>query len=88
MSGRSLVAGPFHQSFAELVYSEIWKKILKELPDSNGNKKIEIHVNPKELNYAIGYKACNRRMLQEKYKQVKFKENKMLEGRQYDAVHN
>ena len=35
LSGEELIAGPFHQSFRELVLTEIWNDILKPLRDSS-----------------------------------------------------
>jgi len=70
--GADLVAGPFHQSFRELVLSTIWKDKLNFLTHKTGDK-IEIHVPAKQINYAIGYKAKNRKLLEQYFRQVKFR---------------
>lgn len=59
ISGTDLVAGPFHVSFRELVLSRIWLERLQSLPEDCTS----IRLNPKDVNYAIGYKACNRKFL-------------------------
>lgn len=62
ISGRELLAGPFHVSFRELVLSRIWRERLSSLP--KGCRRIII--NPKDVNYLVGYKSCNRKWLQAK----------------------
>lgn len=59
ISGTELVAGPFHVSFRELVLSRIWLERLQSLPEDC----VSIRLNPKDLNYAIGYQSCNRKHL-------------------------
>jgi len=71
LDGSDLVAGPFHPSFRELVLSEIWRKKLSEIKSESDS--ITINVNSKELNYAVGYNAINKKMLLEKFKKVGFK---------------
>ena len=83
LSGEELVAGPFHPSFRELVLTEIWNNLLKPLLDSDKTGEIEIHVAPGQLNYAIGYEGRNKKMLLEKYQQVKFYSDQELTGREY-----
>lgn len=70
----SLVAGPFHPSFKELVLTEIWFDKIKILPDLYGFKsQIIIYVHPKSINYAIGHKAKNKLYLQNYFQNLKFK---------------
>lgn len=72
VSGDELVGGPFHSSFKELVISSIWADLLKPLLNGKTDKNIEIHVPTKEINYAIGHKSANRKMLLERFHSVKF----------------
>ncbi len=76
LNGSELVAGPFHPSFRELVLTEIWSEKLQtacsDFPDSSS---LEIQVSPKEINVAIGYKAVNKKKLQQKFKNVIFTPN-------------
>lgn len=78
LSGTDLVAGPFHQSFRELVLSAIWKDKLNFLIQKSGDK-IEILVPAKQINYAIGYNAKNRKMLEQYFGQVKFRVSEKAE---------
>ena len=72
LSGHDLVAGPFHQSFRELVLTEIWNDNFKKLMKDNNHKQISITVNKKTLNYAIGYKSKNKNQLLKYFQEVKF----------------
>ena len=72
LNGEDLIAGPFHQSFKELVLTEIWSDLLKPLTELKAKKNIEIIVPEKEINYAIGYQAKNKKMLMEHFDEVKY----------------
>lgn len=78
LSGTDLIAGPFHPSFRELVLTEIWADKLRSLTEKSG-EKIEITVPPYQFNYAIGYNAKNRAMLERKFKKVKFIRDETVE---------
>lgn len=55
----SVVAGPVHSSFRELVESSIYHDIIfKELQDKKC-KKADVFVNPKEISKAVGNKRQN-----------------------------
>lgn len=81
LDGSELVAGPFHPSFRELVYTEIWRKKLVNV--EHDSDSIIIAVSPKELNYAIGYNATNKNILSEKYRKVKFVVDSKLKKRKF-----
>ncbi len=70
-TGDELIAGPFHPSFKELAMTAVWKDLLKDLTIKKG-ESIKIFVPQKELNFAIGYKASNKKMLAEHFKTVQF----------------
>ncbi|MDL2313308.1 radical SAM protein [Bacteroidales bacterium OttesenSCG-928-B11] len=72
LTGKNLVAGPFHVSFKELVLSEIWKDILNEKTEHITAKHLRIFIPEKAINAAIGYQASNRKWLQEKFTEVTF----------------
>ena len=82
LSGHELIAGPFHQSFRELVLTEIWGEILEPLLHKKG-QKIEVLVPPDQFNYAIGYGAKNKKLLLNKFQEVVFKPSINLRGRDY-----
>ncbi len=71
ITGEELVAGPFHPSFKELVMTSIWRDMLQEIMPEKSDK-IKIFVPEKELNFAIGYRASNKKMLINRFKTVKF----------------
>jgi len=82
------VAGPDMPHFKEKVLSYIWKSILLEGLDlSLKDKKLKISVNPKEINFAVGFAAGNRKYLEQFFKKVKFIMNPKLEGRNYEVVY-
>lgn len=68
IKGEQLLAGPFHVSFKELVLSKIWFEKLENIPLDVKT----ILVNPREINYAIGYGSVNKKKLQEKNPNLKF----------------
>lgn len=72
VTGEELVAGPFHQSFKELVLTAIWGDKLTKIANNMDGNRFEISVPAKELNYAIGYKSVNRNMLLEMFDYVEF----------------
>lgn len=72
ISGDELVDGPFHPSFKELVISSIWTDLLAPILRNTTTKNIEIHVPSKEINYAIGHKSANKKMLLERFNSVRF----------------
>lgn len=68
INGEQLLAGPFHVSFKELVLTKLWQEKLTNIPIDTKT----ILVNPREINYAIGYNGVNRKILQEKFPFLKF----------------
>lgn len=70
----TLVAGPFHVSFKELVLTELWKKRLLLLTQQNTSDTFEVEVPNSEINYAIGYGSMNKKWLEEKYKKLIFRQ--------------
>lgn len=65
------VAGPFHPAFKELVMTQIWKQLFDQAiwPDA---KVLRIEVPQHERNFAIGYKAANKKHLLKRYEKVSF----------------
>jgi len=72
-SEHSLIAGPYHPSFKELVMTEIWKEHLFDHIDFKQNKSIIIYVPHNQLNYAIGYQSENANLLKNHFNSVKIK---------------
>ncbi len=72
-SKHSLVGGPYHQSFRELVMTEIWKEHLFEDIEFKPDKAIIIYVPHEQLNFAIGHKKENALLLKNHFTSVKIK---------------
>lgn len=83
LDGSELIAGPFHPSFRELVYTKIWRKKFKKL--NFEKKEIKIRVSPKELNYAVGYQSSNKKYLEEIFSYVKFAIDPKLKKRNFNV---
>lgn len=88
ISGRDLVAGPYHASFRELVATEIWKRAFRELLNVDSAGRVSIHVAPDQYNVAVGYRAGNQKLLLEKFSTVKFVKDGRLTGRAFYADHH
>lgn len=86
--GDSLIAGPFHQSFKELVLTEIWKDRLLTIKFQQDFKKIIIYVAADQLNHAIGYQSANKKALLKKYDDVLFKIDRFLKGNSFYVNYN
>ncbi|MBO4744939.1 MAG: radical SAM protein [Bacteroidales bacterium] len=66
MNHSSLIAGPFHVSFRELVMTRIWHdRLVKIFAGRNGDEQIVIEVPKDEMRYVIGYGSANRKLLKD-----------------------
>jgi histone acetyltransferase (RNA polymerase elongator complex component) len=92
LSGEDLLAGPFHPAFGELVYSRIWQDdFLNSLNHSDAVsaetkrtvRRLIIEVAPGQLNAAVGHGSINKNLLLQHFREVKFRENDVLSGRQF-----
>ncbi len=78
LSGKELVAGPFHTSTRELAMTEVWWDRLKSIGQSAEGRTLAISVNPSQYNFAIGYYGKNRKKLLQHFGEVNFlKDNKL-----------
>lgn len=84
--GKSLVAGPIHPSFKEMVLSVLWNDVLNENQLQKG--KSIIYVAKNQLNYAIGYKGKNRNELLTKGYDIKFKADENLKDFELNVCYN
>ncbi len=84
--GKSLVAGPIHPSFKEMVLSSLWNDILTENLKEKGT--VEISVPGKQLNYAIGYKGVNRNQFVEEGYQLKFMPDANLKDFEFNVCYH
>lgn len=86
LDNTSLVAGPFHVAFGELVFSEIWRRLLTNMVFENGKRNIlTLTVATGMRNAAIGHKAMNKAVLLESFRKVVFEESVELKGFEYHA---
>lgn len=86
LNGQDLLAGPFHQSFRELVLSAIWKDRFNLIPGTIPSKKITISVPPGELNYAAGYNSSNKNELLRRFKKISFVSDPELSKREFKIL--
>lgn len=65
----SVIAGPFHPAFGELVMSLLFLEVIDDMliKLSQPQIAVEIHVNPKQVSAAIGNKRQNQMKLRAKY---------------------
>lgn len=84
LSGHDLIGGPFHQSFRELVLTEIWSDLLEPLFQKKG-ERIEITVPSDQFNYAVGYEAKNKKFLLNNFREVVFKPSENMKGRNFQV---
>ncbi len=68
-NGSEVVAGPYHETFRQLVESSIYyDTIVNQIKRLNTKaKEVEITVNPQNVNNVIGYKKQNIQKLKEMY---------------------
>ncbi|MBU0475763.1 MAG: radical SAM protein [Bacteroidetes bacterium] len=88
VDGKSLIAGPFHPSFKEMVMTEIWNDIILGNLNQAKSKNLIIKVNSKQLNYAVGYKGKNKNQLLAKGIKVKFVGDSSFEKYQINVSNN
>ena len=87
VEGSGYIAGPFHASFKELVLTKIWEEELVKL-NLSSSKAIRISVASQQLNYAIGFKGINRKMLLKYFETVKFIANSEYSHYQYHVSYH
>ena len=62
----SIVAGPYHPAFGELVQSRLWlKKIRARLAVLEPPQKLLIHISPRDMSAVVGMKKQNIKRLEE-----------------------
>jgi len=82
----SLLAGPYHPSFKELVFSHRWKNHFENnLPKAKG--KLTIEVPEKEINFAVGHESSNKQWLKEHYGWIKIKPSPLLTNNEINAYY-
>lgn len=88
VDGRSLIAGPFHPSFKEMVMSKIWNELIFKEIENKVAEKITLRINNKQLNFAVGFNGINKQELQKKGIGTKFIADSSLSKYQFDVSYN
>lgn len=88
VDGKSLIAGPFHPSFKEMVMSKIWNELIFKELENKTAEKITLRINDKQLNFAVGFNGINKQELQEKGINTKFIADNNLSKYQFDVSYN
>lgn len=83
LSGKELIAGPFHPSVRELAMTEVWWDRLEMLTAFEDLNELRITINPSQYNFAVGYYGKNRKKLQLHIKNVSFIKDKDLKIGEY-----
>jgi histone acetyltransferase (RNA polymerase elongator complex component) len=83
LNGENLIAGPFHVSFAELVYTELWNDLLQPYTIGGRGGEILITVAEGQVNAAVGHKGKNRDLLKLNFRSVLFRGDPSLNGREF-----
>ena len=79
ISRESLVAGPFHVSFKELVETERWRRRLVAALGGRKGGILQLTVHPSNVNAVVGYGGANRKWLEERFQQVVIKQEAGVE---------
>ncbi len=86
--GKSLIAGPFHAAFKEMVMTKIWKEIIDTELNDITSKKIKISVSSRQIHNAIGYRQTNREQLKSRGYNVRFVSNPGFSKYQINVSNN
>lgn len=57
---KSLLAGPYHKSFKELMMTEIWAEVLRKRLKGVQNVSLRLAVHPSQINFVWGYQGANK----------------------------
>lgn len=81
--GGSVVAGPVHSAFRELVESSIYLDIISSQLDKINTSRADVFVNPREISKAVGNKRANIiKIKNEKNIDIKIHGDENLRGRE------
>lgn len=73
LSGDSLMEGPFHPAFGQLVETALWRAKFKDLETKERTQNISIEVAAEDFAAAVGHGGVNKQMLKQWYKKVRIK---------------
>lgn len=84
--GKSLIAGPLHPSFKEMVLTELWYDLLNNT--LNQKKNATVYTAENQLNYAIGYKSKNRNTFKNNGFNIQFLADSSLQDFNINVCYN
>lgn len=82
----TFIAGPFHESLSQMVYTELWFNKLKFIFENLTNPEICIFVSPNQLPNVVGYKQKNK--IRANNPNLKFKINRNLKNMEYEIAYS
>ena len=88
LNGNDLLAGPFHQSYRELVLTQLWFDELKDVILPGKDQKVIITTSNKQINYAVGYQSKNKNYLQQHFREVVFRTDSELQNREFNVSYS
>jgi histone acetyltransferase (RNA polymerase elongator complex component) len=68
---KSLLAGPYHPSFKELMMTQIWRDILSLRLEGYEKERLILQVHPTQINFVFGYERKNRILFEKRGLDVK-----------------
>lgn len=83
LNGSALIAGPYHPNFAEMVFGKLWLNVFESYTQWPESTEIMIKTAASQLNHAVGFEATNKKWLLKRFRQVKFRADNNLHGRQF-----
>jgi len=83
LHGDSLIEGPFHPAFGQLVETAIWTKIFQPLQRNERNQDISIYVSAGDYAAAVGHGGVNKLMLKQWYRKLRIKTKEGLSKREF-----
>ena len=63
--------------------TELWNRALRHLEYPSAASAITVSVAPRQFNFAVGYRAANRRFLEKKFDRVKIITDHSLKNRDF-----
>lgn len=76
-----MVAGPWHPSLRQMIYTRVWEHILKEISGGHQNIALKCFVSSEQFPNAVGFKRKNALL----FPNIEFKVNHSLKNMEYEA---
>ncbi len=76
-----MVAGPWHPSLRQMMYTRVWEDILKEISSGHHDYALRIFVSSEQFPNAVGFKRKNALL----FPNIEFKVNHSLKNMEYET---